>query len=164
MAPLTELLKNPEWFPIGLSQDYRTIRFGRVPRDDLAHEAFLDQRMSGSVKAVQEHPVREIVAQAGEFPAELPVFVFHSAFCCSTLLARAFDAPGRCLSLKEPDVLMGLANALRTQNDQQRIRNYCALSLAFSRAASSPESPSWSNRQTRRTDSWRTYWIWVLQS
>jgi hypothetical protein len=117
VAPLTELLKNPEWFPIGLSQDYRTIRFGRVARDDLAHEAFLDQRMSGSVKAVQEHPVRDIVAQAGEFPAELPVFVFHSAFCCSTLLARAFDAPGRCLSLKEPDVLMGLANALRMQND-----------------------------------------------
>ena len=117
MAPLTELLKNPEWFPIGLSQDYRTIRFGRVSRDDLAHEAFLDQRMSGSVRAVQEHPVREIVAQAGEFPAELPVFVFHSAFCCSTLLARAFDAPGRCLSLKEPDVLMGLANALRMQKD-----------------------------------------------
>ena len=117
MAPLTELLKNPEWFPIGLSQDYRTIQFGRVSRDDLAEEAFLDQRMSGSIKAIQEHPVREIVAQAGEFPAELPVFVFHSAFCCSTLLARAFDAPGRCLSLKEPDVLMGLANALRMQKD-----------------------------------------------
>lgn len=117
MAPLTELLKNPEWFPIGLSQDYRTIRFGRVRQHDLAHEAFLDQRMSGSVKAVQEHPVREVVAQAGEFPAEPPVFIFHSGFCCSTLLARAFDAPGQCLSLKEPDVLMGLANAFRMQND-----------------------------------------------
>lgn len=117
MAPLTELLTNPEWFPIGLSQDYRMIRFGQVPRDDLAHEAFLDQRMSGSVKAVQEHPVHEVVAQVGEFPAELPVFVFHSGFCCSTLLARAFDAPGRCLSLKEPDVLMGLANALRMRSD-----------------------------------------------
>lgn len=117
MAPLTELLANPEWFPIGLSQDYRMIRFGRVPRDNLAHEAFLDQRMSGSVKAVQEHPVQEVSSQAGEFSAELPVFVFHSGFCCSTLLARAFDAPGRCLSLKEPDVLMGLANALRMRND-----------------------------------------------
>jgi hypothetical protein len=32
-------------------------------------------------------------------------FIFHSAFCCSTLLARAFDRPGLTMSLREPVIL-----------------------------------------------------------
>lgn len=35
-------------------------------------------------------------------------FLFHSAFCCSTLLARAFDRPGWGMGLKEPVILNDL--------------------------------------------------------
>lgn len=39
-------------------------------------------------------------------PATAPLhFVFHSAFCCSTLVVRAFDLPGRAMGLKEPVIL-----------------------------------------------------------
>ena len=39
-------------------------------------------------------------------PPSVPLhFVFHSAFCCSTLLARAFDRPGWAMGLKEPMIL-----------------------------------------------------------
>lgn len=38
-------------------------------------------------------------------PLTKPVhFVFHSAFCCSTVLARAFDIPGISMGLKEPPI------------------------------------------------------------
>jgi hypothetical protein len=41
-----------------------------------------------------------------EAPSEAPLhFVFHSAFCCSTLLARAFERPGWAMGLKEPVIL-----------------------------------------------------------
>jgi hypothetical protein len=35
-------------------------------------------------------------------------FIFHSAYCCSTLLANAYDRPGRAFSLKEPTLLNDL--------------------------------------------------------
>lgn len=39
-------------------------------------------------------------------PAAAPLhFVLHSAFCCSTLVARAFDRPGWAMGLKEPTIL-----------------------------------------------------------
>jgi hypothetical protein len=117
LSPLAALLEDSEWFPTGLSQDYRTVLFGRTTRDALANEAFLDQRMSDAVTDVQQHPVDAINATQDLAAYEPPAFIFHSAFCCSTLLARALDIPGQCLSLKEPDVLMGAANALRMQED-----------------------------------------------
>ena len=41
-------------------------------------------------------------------PAAPLHFVFHSAFCCSTLVARAFDRPGWAMGLKEPTILNDL--------------------------------------------------------
>jgi hypothetical protein len=117
LSPLAALLEDPGWFPTSLSQDYRTVLFGRTTRDALANEAFLDQRMSDAVTDVQQHPVDAITATQGVARYDPPAFIFHSAFCCSTLLARALDIPGQCLSLKEPDVLMGAANALRMQEN-----------------------------------------------
>ncbi|CAN5643401.1 hypothetical protein BH10PSE14_BH10PSE14_00640 [soil metagenome] len=39
-------------------------------------------------------------------PPRAPLhFLFHSAFCCSTLLARALDRPGWAMALKEPVIL-----------------------------------------------------------
>lgn len=41
-------------------------------------------------------------------PADQLHFIFHSAFCCSTLVARAFDRPGWAMGLKEPTILNDL--------------------------------------------------------
>jgi hypothetical protein len=49
--------------------------------------------------------VRRADAMTGA-PTPAPLhFVFHSAFCCSTVLARAFDRPGWAMGLKEPIIL-----------------------------------------------------------
>ena len=48
-------------------------------------------------------------AIAAAVPSAAPLhFVFHSAFCCSTLIARAFDRPGWAMGLKEPTILNDL--------------------------------------------------------
>jgi len=50
---------------------------------------------------------RRDAAAASSAPAPTH-FIFHSAYCCSTLLARAFDYPEVASSLKEPQILNDL--------------------------------------------------------
>ena len=114
MANPSELIEDPHWFPAAIIDDYRGLRFAQVSRETLSAEAFLDQRMQDSVTGWQSIPITDLLSHTQALPPRPPAFIFHSAFCCSTLLARALDVPGSSLALKEPDVLMGLANALRT--------------------------------------------------
>jgi len=131
VTSLADVIRDPQWFPVALSQDYETLQFGRITRDALAGEAFLDQRMASAVTATQAYPVADVAGLLHDSAQPQPVFVFHSAFCCSTLLARALDVPGLCLALKEPDVIMGVANALRTRDDPDRNRLLFDVTLAL---------------------------------
>ncbi len=102
------------------------------PRDIAAHAEWLAHRYDPIGDAVQfvqvtrqEHraatfltdaelgPRAPVVlsrgqALAGTGPAAPLHFIFHSAFCCSTLVARAFDLPGHAMGLKEPTILNDL--------------------------------------------------------
>jgi hypothetical protein len=110
---LSNLLNDPSWFPAAIDIKTNQINFVQIDRNSLSKEAFLDQRMKGSITAHQTVPLRDVMAEVAGQQPKAPLFIFHTAFCCSTLLARALDKTGTALSLKEPDVLMGLANALR---------------------------------------------------
>jgi hypothetical protein len=123
VAQLPELLKDPAWFPAAIDTKAGTLGFARIDRDSLSKEAFLDQRMAGSVTAQETARLAEVIAGFSGQQQTAPAFIFHTAFCCSTLLARALDAPGTALALKEPDVLMGLANVLRVDEELRRSRD-----------------------------------------
>ena len=45
-------------------------------------------------------------------------FIFHTSFCGSTLLAKALEISGVATSMKEPAVLINLANRVLASNDQ----------------------------------------------
>ena len=113
MTPLAEILDTPCWFPAALGSDFQSLKFAQLKREALSKEAFLDHRMNHSVLSWESAPVSAVIQHAASLPSTPPAFIFHSAFCCSTLLARALDVAGKSVALKEPDVLMGLANALR---------------------------------------------------
>ncbi len=59
--------------------------------------------------------------------AQMPVqtapvhFIFHSAYCCSTMLARAFDIPGVSMGLKEPVILNDMIGWRRRGADNQKM-------------------------------------------
>jgi hypothetical protein len=113
LAHVADLLNDPAWFPCALDTRAGTVSFARISRDAVSKEAFLDQRMHGSITGREMAALSEVLATLAGRQHKPPAFIFHTAFCCSTLLASALDKPGSVLALKEPDILMGLANALR---------------------------------------------------
>lgn len=73
----------------------------------LARAPFLDRRLEIDWDGALRVPASTV--DAPDSPA--PAFIFHTAFCCSTLLARALDAPPGVVALKEPLALMSLSAA-----------------------------------------------------
>ena len=117
---LTELISDPCWFPAALDSKAETMTFARVDRNSLSAEPFLDQRMSGSVTGYETAGLAAVIGAVAQQRQSTPTFLFHSAFCCSTLLARSLDQHGTTLALKEPDILMGLANAIRVDAELRK--------------------------------------------
>ena len=82
------------------------VHFLPVPRDLRRSAPFL----TDADLKVAEPPL--VVGRADALAAAAGTarlnFIFHSAYCCSTLLANAYDRPGRAFSLKEPVLLNDL--------------------------------------------------------
>lgn len=76
------------------------VHFIPVTREDHRSATFLtDDHLPPGLEPLVVRR-QDALAQVGS-PAPLH-FVFHSAYCCSTLIARAFDRPDWAMGLKEP--------------------------------------------------------------
>lgn len=106
MAP--EQVADAAWHAHRYDAAADTIRF--VHADRAAHRAapFLRDVYLPESDRPSIVPRAEARAMSPE-PAPLH-FIFHTGYCCSTLLARAFDAPGHAMGLKEPLILNDLAS------------------------------------------------------
>lgn len=106
---LVEVLGQPDWVCFGLDRDRLLLHFARM--DDASIEAmvFLGQRKLDSFATVA-HSIDQVAAALPTVThPDAPRFILHTAFCCSTLLARCIDFPGRVRTLRELPVLSGLA-------------------------------------------------------
>jgi hypothetical protein len=94
----------PEWLAHRYAPDQDTVHFIQVDREARRRAPFLTDADLGARKP---YIVRR--ADAPVTGGVAPVrYIFHSAFCCSTLLANAYDRPGLAFSLKEPTILQDL--------------------------------------------------------
>ncbi len=110
-----DLASDPEWLPHTFGPDGSELTFVRVPRADRDRLMFLSEEHYAGKFAKRTEPVANLDAEA--VPGAPLHFIFHTAFCASTLMARALDIPGRATALKEPDVLINLANRLTRSDD-----------------------------------------------
>lgn len=114
----SDILSDPHWFPVHFDLQQDTLTFLKTTRDDLSKAAFLDQRFYQQTE--QFHTIRLSRALNSSLERHDISWIFHTAFCASTLMARALDIPGKTLALKEPDILMQLANTLRMAKREGR--------------------------------------------
>ncbi|MBR9826131.1 MAG: hypothetical protein GYB36_10055 [Alphaproteobacteria bacterium] len=112
---VSDLVKDARWYPDAVDVNNRAIQCLSTTRERLVEAAFLDQRMDRN--GLQRRAVALTDLQALSAPAKAPRFIWHTAFCCSTLLARCLDRPGSNFSLKEPAILMGISNIKRNQGE-----------------------------------------------
>lgn len=97
------IVRDADWLVHRYDEASDTFRFVRAPRSVHQKATFLTDEFLSEADRPVVIPRAEAVGLA---PPSGPLhFIFHSAYCCSTLLARAFDRPGASMGLKEPNVL-----------------------------------------------------------
>ena len=99
MAEAAIDLADAEWFAHRFVENGDAFRFIRLPRGDHAKAPFLTDADLGDPTPVADVATAQVLAGLTLGPIH---FLFHSAFCGSTLLARAFDRPGLAMGLSEP--------------------------------------------------------------
>lgn len=106
------LIRDPEWMPYLYEAKADNLVFAHLPRDVQRQATFLDYRFVNERPRIGQVGIDTLPTQLVREHAKPIHFIFHTAFCCSTLLARALDLPGASMGLKEPLVLGSFADAI----------------------------------------------------
>jgi hypothetical protein len=97
------IVADPEWLAHRYDERQDTFHYRHLTRGRHAEVGFATDDYLGK----EDNPVilpREEAASllAGEAPLH---FIFHSAYCASTMLVRALDVPGSAMGISEPVIL-----------------------------------------------------------
>ncbi|SDD83239.1 hypothetical protein [Kordiimonas lacus] len=126
---MTELnVANPNWWPHRFDPARGHVHFIRATREDHRKAVFLTDEYLADAANPQAVDLAAAAAAGRQAPLH---FVFHSAYCCSTLLARAFDLPGISMGLKEPQILNDLSGWRMRGAQPQELASVMASVLAI---------------------------------
>jgi hypothetical protein len=117
------------FFPMDLDIRNRRFLFRRTSIEALKSNPFLDNRFADADDAVRTVEV-DALQKLDLTPSAWRGYLFHTSFCCSTLLARLLDFPGRSLALKEPLILRRLSDAALNGTHSQEL-TAAAVKLLF---------------------------------
>ena len=116
---IADVVCDPLWFADRYDPEQDAIHFRRVDRNQHRAATFLTAEYLGeSTDPVIIRTADAMVAAPTTAPLH---FIFHSAYCCSTLLARAFDISGVAMGLKEPVILNDIVGWRQRGGDSQRV-------------------------------------------
>lgn len=132
-----DVTSDPNWIPHTYDVGGSSLTFVNVPPAKRAELMFLsDEHFAGNAEKATF--AADAVASKLEGAERAPIhFIFHTSFCCSTLLARAVEVAGKSVVLREPDVLINVANRL-IRNDDPGNRQRLELVLRLLQRAPAP--------------------------
>lgn len=117
---LSEIIRDGRWLAHRYDDAADAIQFRLVDRERHRAVTFLiDAELSDLPLAVAPRAACLAEAKALELPP--PRFIIHSAYCCSTLLARAFDLPGKAMGFKEPLILNDIVGLQLRGGDPRQV-------------------------------------------
>lgn len=106
------------WIAHRYEQVRDEVHYRFVPRDAHADFPFLTDEYVGAMPAADLARSEAVAAVAGtQGPLRL---IFHSAFCASTLLCRAFDRPALGMGLSEPTILNDIVGIRRRKEAEPK--------------------------------------------
>ncbi len=104
MTTATRQTPAPEWLAHRYDPQHDAFHLRRVTRAARRTAVFLTDEYLGT----EAEPTIVRRADVCGVDGARINFIFHSAFCCSTLVANCYDRPGSAFALKEPVVLNDL--------------------------------------------------------
>ncbi len=111
MKSALELFRSPGFYPLRMDFDSGTVSFVPMSRAAYKASSFLDGRTQPTSSERYDIPAADLLLAAAELPPapNRVHYIFHAAFCCSTLLARYLELIPPCFVLKEPLFLTQMA-------------------------------------------------------
>jgi hypothetical protein len=96
-----------EYYPARLDLQSRSLWFAKIKPEAYRDAAFMTPYQSGATSPYYGFHLDDIVLKNMQMPigGANCHYIFITAFCCSTLLARLLDRVPWCLVLKEPSLL-----------------------------------------------------------
>ncbi|NVD45449.1 hypothetical protein HUV48_10570 [Altererythrobacter sp. HHU K3-1] len=108
MSDLDTIRENPEWMPHRLDLQEGEVEFVRLPQSRFAEAGFLFEYRPSHPSDTFRIAVDKLAAFS--VPHAPLHFIFHTAFCRSTLLSRALNIRGIAIGLSEPPIIADLAS------------------------------------------------------
>ena len=127
-GPAARIVGDPAWLAHRYDPGHDAVHFRHVPRDTHRAVTFITDQYLPVGDPVVLRRADALAASPGAAPVH---FLFHSAFCLSTLLARAFDREGLAMGLKEPVILNDIVGWNRRGGDPRGVARALDAALAL---------------------------------
>jgi hypothetical protein len=111
-----KLISSPDLLVYDLETPSLKVLFKEIRNETYSHSSFLDERLlyaTGNNYVSNTLPLYKAIQNDSSSACSDPCFIFHTSFCCSTLLARCFELFADIFVLKEPWILRRLADLKR---------------------------------------------------
>lgn len=108
---LNGVMVSPELYPIGIDRRRHLVSFVPMSQDHYRNTSFLDPGAPSVTPGAYTFNLDDLLLYGLHVPSQMaPVhYVFHTAYCCSTLLSRYLDLIPPCFVLREPGLLAQIA-------------------------------------------------------
>jgi len=109
----SSIFSSPDIFPEKIDLPGRKLHCCHMTAGSYEQSPFLDHRIIRSDTGTKIYDIGKLLSLMPDITPPVTHYVYHNAFCCSTLFSRCLNAARHTMILREPNVLMEVASFYR---------------------------------------------------